>query len=155
MSCGIPVITSNVFSPPEIVKDAGLFADPYSTSDITERIIEFVKNKKLQEDLSKYALKRSQDFSWTKTAKKLLKLFQENTENELDNDFDTDYDLAAYRTLTTICQIHPYLIDHTRQNLLESDYSKIINWAFTVGLEDGYVKDYLIPFTKWLEEHYT
>ena len=155
MSCGIPVITSNVFSPPEIVKDAGLFADPYSTSDITERIIEFVKNKKLQEDLSKYALERSLDFSWIKTAEGLLKLFQENTENELDSDFDTDYDLAAYRTLTTVCQIHPYLIDQTRQNLLEFDYSKIINWALTVGLEDGYVKDYLIPFTKWLEEHYT
>ena len=84
-----------------------------------------------------------------------MKLFQENTENELDNDFDTDYDLAAYRTLTTVCQIHPYLIDQSRQNLLESDYSKIINWAFTVGLEDEDVKDYLIPLTKWLEERHT
>ena len=34
------------------------------------------------------------------------------------------------------------------------NYTKIINWAVTVGLDDGYVKDYLIPLTKWLEEHY-
>ena len=43
MSCAIPAITSNIFSPPEIVKDAGLFVDPYSTSDIFEKIIEFEK----------------------------------------------------------------------------------------------------------------
>ncbi len=155
MSCGIPAITSNVFSPPEIVKDGGLFVDPNDTSDLYEKIMEFVKNKKLQEDISKYALVRSQDFSWTITAEKLFKLFQKNTENELNSDFDADYDLAAYRTLTTVCQIHPGLVNQTRQDLLECDYTKIINWALTVGLKDAYVKEYLIPLTKWLEEHYT
>ena len=45
MSCGVTSITSNVFSPPEIMKDAGLFADPYSVSDISEQIIKFAKNK--------------------------------------------------------------------------------------------------------------
>ena len=154
MSCAIPAITSNIFSPPEIVKDAGLLIDPYNTSDIFEKIIEFVKNKKLQEDLSKRALERSQYFSWTKTAEQLLKLFQENTENELDSDFDTDYDLAAYRTLTTVCQLHPSLKEKSRQDLLEMDYVKIINWALTVGLNDKYVKDYLMPLTKWLEERF-
>ncbi len=154
MSCGIPSITSDVFSPPEIASDAALFADPYSVSDIAEKIIKFAKNKKLQEDLSKRALERSQYFSWSKTAEKLLKLFQKNTENELDNDFDADYDLAAYRTLTTVCQIHPHLTAQSKQDLLEMDYTKIINWAITVGLNDGYVKDYLIPLTGWLEERY-
>jgi len=154
MSCGVPSITSDVFSPPEIMKDAGLFADPYSVSDISEKIIKFAKNKKLQEELSKYALKRSQYFSWAKTAEKLLKLFQKNTENELDSDFDADYDSAAYRTLVTVCQIHPHLKNQTRQDLLEMNYTKIINWAVTVGLHDGYVKDYLTPLTKWLEERY-
>ncbi len=154
MSCGIPSITSDVFSPPEIANDAALFADPYSVSDIAEKIIKFAKNKKLQEDLSKRALERSQYFSWSKTAEKLLKLFQKNTENELDNDFDADYDLAAYRTLTTVCQIHPHLTAQSKQDLLEMDYTKIINWAITVGLNDGYVKDYLKPLTGWLEERY-
>ena len=136
------------------MKDAGLFVDPYSTSDIFDKIIEFVKNKKLQENLSKQALERSQYFSWTKTAEKLLKLFQENTDNELDSDFDTDYDSAAYRTLTTMCQIQPHLKELTSQDLLEMDYTKIINWAVTAGLNDAYVKDYLTPLTKWLEERY-
>jgi len=154
MSCGVPSITSDIFSPPEIMKDAGLFADPYSVSDISEKIIKFAKNKKLQEDLSKYALKRSQYFSWTKTAEKLLKLFQKNTENELDSDFDADYDSAAYRTLVTVCQIHPHLKNQAMRDLLEMNYTKIINWAVTVGLNDGYVKDYLTPLTKWLEERY-
>ena len=154
MSCGVPSITSNVFSPPEIMKDAALFADPYSVSDISEKIIKFAKNKKLQEELSKHALERSQYFSWAKTAEKLLKVFQKNTENELDSDFDADYDSAAYRTLVTVCQIHPHLKNQTRQDLLEMNYTKIINWAVTVGLHDGYVKDYLTPLTKWLEERY-
>ena len=80
MACGIPAITSNVFSPPEIIQDAGLLVDPNDTSDICEKILSFTHNKKLQEDLSQQALKRSKDFSWTLTAEKMLGLFRKYTE---------------------------------------------------------------------------
>ena len=153
MACGIPAITSNVFSPPEIIQDAGLLVDPNDTSDICEKILSFTHNKKLQEDLSQQALKRSKDFSWTLTAEKMLGLFRKYTEKELDTDFENDYDSAAYRTLTTVCQIHPDLKVSAIQDLLEFDYSRIIKWALEVGLEDSLVQDYLIPLKSWLEKN--
>ncbi len=153
MACGIPAITSNVFSPPEIIQDAGLLVDPYNTSDICEKILSFTHNKKLQEDLSQKALERSQDFSWTLTAEKMLSLYRKYTEKELDTDFENDYDSAAYRTLTTVCQIHPDLKMSASQDLLEFDYSRIIKWALEVGLEDLEVQDYLIPLKSWLKKN--
>ena len=153
MACGIPAITSNVFSPPEIIQDAGLLVDPNDTSDICEKILSFTHNKKLQEDLSQHALNRSKDFSWALTAEKMLGLFRKYTEKELDTDFENDYDSAAYRTLTTVCQIHPDLKVSAIQDLLEFDYSRIIKWALEVGLEDSQVQDYLIPLKSWLEKN--
>ena len=153
MACGIPAITSNVFSPPEIIQDAGLLVNPYNTSDICEKILSFTHNKKLQEDLAQKALERSQDFSWTLTAEKMLSLYRKYTEKELDTDFENDYDSAAYRTLTTICQIHPDLKMSASQDLLEFDYSRIIKWALEVGLEDLEVQDYLIPLKSWLKKN--
>ena len=153
MACGIPAITSNVFSPPEIVKDAGLLVDPYNTSDICEKILSFSHDKKLQDDLSERALKRSQDFSWSLTAEKMLSLFKNNIETDLDTDFENDYDSAAFRTLTTVAQIHPDLKTSASQDLLEFDYSRIIRWALEAGLEDSEVKDYLIPLKPWLEKN--
>ena len=152
MACSVPCITSNVFSPPEIVNDAGLLVDPYNTSDISEKILSFVHSKKLQDDLSQNALKRSQDFSWTLTAEKMLNLFKDKANSELDIDFEIDYDIAAFRTLTTVCQIHPYLKVSSIPDLLEFDYSRIIRWALEVGLEDSNVQDYLIPLKPWLEK---
>jgi hypothetical protein len=53
-----------------------------------------------------------------------------------------------------VCQIHPHLTAQSKQDLLEMDYTRIINWAVATGLNDEYVKDYLIPLTGWLEERY-
>jgi len=153
MACGIPAITSNVFSPPEIVKDAGLLVDPYNTSDICEKILSLTHNKKLQEDLSQRALKRSQDFSWSYTAEKMLSYFKDNVETEIDTDFENDYNSAAFRTLTTVCQIHPDLKISATPDLLEFDYSRIIRWALEVGVKDSQVQDYLIPLKPWLEKN--
>ena len=153
MACGVPAITSNVFSPPEIIKDSGLLVDPYNTSDIQEKIFSLVNDKKLQEDLSQKALKRSHDFSWSITAEKMLSYFRDNVETELDTDFENDYNSAAFRTLTTVCQIHPDLKITATNDLLEFDYSRIIKWALEVGLKDSQVQDYLIPLKSWLEKN--
>ena len=153
MACGIPAITSNVFSPPEIIKDSGLLVDPYNISDIQEKIISLGHDKKLQEDLSQKALKRSHDFSWSITAEKMLSYFRDNVETELNTDFENDYNSAAFRTLTTVCQVHPDLKITASNDLLEFDYSRIIKWALEVGLKDSQVQDYLIPLKSWLEKN--
>lgn len=153
MSCGVPVITSNVFSPPEVVGNAGLFVDPYDVSDITNKIIEMSNNESLRIALSQTALERSRKFVWEDVAKALFKLIQQTTSNSNHFDFKYNLDLAAYRTLTTVCEITPGLKEITQQDLLAFDYSKIISWAIESGLENPDVGDFLIPFKEWLIAH--
>jgi len=38
MMCGIPVVTSNVTSFPNVAGDAGLYFDPFSVEDISKVI---------------------------------------------------------------------------------------------------------------------
>jgi len=153
MACGVPAITSNVYSPPEIVGDAGLLVDPYNVSDITNKIVEISTNQVLWEDLSMNALERSKSFSWKFTAQKLLQSMEQKTKLHSDDfNFDNNIDLAAYRTLATVCEILPEL-HLIRRDILGANYSPIISWALEHGLEHQDVKDFLIPFKKWLVFH--
>lgn len=154
MACGVPVITSNVYSPPELVGDAGLLVDPYDVSDIASKIVEMSTNESLRKTLAKRALERSKLYDWSYVAKRLLDLVEKNVRYESDHfNFEESYEISAYRTLTTVCEIKPELRAITIQDLLEFDYSKIISWARKVGLEDPTVRDFLMPFKEWLESH--
>jgi glycosyltransferase involved in cell wall biosynthesis len=44
---GVPVITSNISSLPEVVGDAGLLIDPHNSSDIADKIKQILDNPKL------------------------------------------------------------------------------------------------------------
>ena len=154
MACGVPVIASNVFSLPEVVGNAGLFVDPYDISDITSKIIEMSTNESLRDTLSKKALDESKRYDWSSVAEKLLYLIEQNVVYKSDHfDFDENYDIASYRTLTTVCEIKPELRSISIENLLEFNYSNIISWSNEIGLEDNEIKDFLIPFKDWLASH--
>ena len=77
MACGTPVIASNTCSLPEVVGDAALLVDPYSTNSIAAGIQRILSDGNLQEDLGIRGLERSRLFSWEKTARETLKLYQE------------------------------------------------------------------------------
>lgn len=153
MACGVPIITSKVFSPPEIVEDAGLLVDPYNVSEMTSKMIEISTNMTLRETLSVSALERSKGFSWEHTAKKLLQSIEQTTkQTPRDFKFFEDVDVAAYRTIATVCEILPEL-HMVRKDLLGANYSPIISWALEHGLEHPAVKDFLLPFKEWLISH--
>jgi len=149
MACGTPSITSNTFSPPEVVGDSGLLVDPYDIQDITKKILEMAKHESLRNDLSKKAFERSQKFSWTNSAVQLHNLYEKTIPTGNDS-FEENLDLAAYRTLVTICEIHEDLRGKAIPNLLEFNYTRIINWSLEKGLSDPDVSDFLIPFENWL-----
>ncbi len=71
MNCGIPIITSNTTSMPEIAGDAALIVNPHSVDDIAKAMTEIARNKTLRQLLVKAGNKRKLDFSWDKTAEKL------------------------------------------------------------------------------------
>ena len=77
MACGVPVITSNAASLPEIVGDAGIQVDPRSPEELCQTIIEVLTNHELREDMQRKGIERASSFSWEETARKTLRVYQE------------------------------------------------------------------------------
>jgi glycosyltransferase involved in cell wall biosynthesis len=80
MACGTPVITSNNSSLPEVVGNAGIMVDAKDTRSLTKNIEKVLKSKKLQSEMSKKGLKQAKNFSWEKSAKKLLELIESTSQ---------------------------------------------------------------------------
>lgn len=78
MSCGTPVIVSNVSSLPEVVDNGkcGLMIDPYSVEDIKYGIEKMVNNKNLRKELSKLGIEQAKKFQWQKMATQVLEVFE-------------------------------------------------------------------------------
>ena len=72
--CGVPVVTSGVGSMPEVAGDAAEFVDPNSTNSIAEGIARIVRGAKA---LTEKGTRRVKDFSWEKTAKMTLDVYNE------------------------------------------------------------------------------
>jgi glycosyltransferase involved in cell wall biosynthesis len=151
ISCGTPVITSNIFSPPEIIKNGGLFVDPYDTEEISKSMLELANSESLQNELSKNGLERSHDFSWEKTAQNLIKLFQ-TTCLETDYNYDENLEKSAKRTITTICQLHPEL-KYYLDDIVQFDFSTFFEYIEEKKFSDPMIHDYLLPFEKWIEQN--
>jgi glycosyltransferase involved in cell wall biosynthesis len=76
MSCGAPVISSNLGALPEVVGDAGVYIDPYSLSSIAEAIDKVVSSCKLQDDLRLRGFDQARKFSFGLSAGKICSLIE-------------------------------------------------------------------------------
>jgi glycosyltransferase involved in cell wall biosynthesis len=77
MSCGAPVIASNLTSIPEVIGDAGILINPYDISEISFAIGNLLSNENLRKELSIKGLNRSSEFSWQNTAHNTLKVYED------------------------------------------------------------------------------
>lgn len=77
MKCGVPVITSNISSMPEIVGDAAQLIDPYKPEEIRQALSEIVSDSKLSANLINKGFDRSSQFSGEVMAKQNLKIYNE------------------------------------------------------------------------------
>ena len=77
MACGIPVITSNTSSLPEVIGDAGIMVDPTDINSLCESMYILLKDKELWNRMRNMGLERSKLFSWDKTAEKILKVYDD------------------------------------------------------------------------------
>jgi len=83
MSCEVPVLTSKVSCMPEISGGKALLVDPYKTSEIVSGIEKLLNDKKLANRLVKEGREWSRRFTWEKTAKKTIAVFEKvGGENE-------------------------------------------------------------------------
>ncbi|MBL7966769.1 MAG: glycosyltransferase family 4 protein [Prolixibacteraceae bacterium] len=77
MACGIPVITSNTSSMPEIAGDSAFIIDPFKPEEITAAMNKILDNSDLYKQLSEKGIQRAALFSWENMAKSVLQLYNE------------------------------------------------------------------------------
>ncbi len=75
-ACGLPVITSNISSMPEIAGNGALFVDPQDAQDIENKIKILMKDKTLRNDLIKKGIAQARKFTWEKCAEETYKVYQ-------------------------------------------------------------------------------
>lgn len=77
MACGVPVITSNTSSMPEVAADAALIIDPYKPEEITAALTRICKDASLASGLVRLGKNRAANFSWKAMAEDVLAIYQE------------------------------------------------------------------------------
>jgi len=77
MACGTPVITGDRTSLPEVVGDAGIMVDPYDVNAIANAIERLLADDALRSELSRRCIDRASKFSWQKTARQTLNVFEQ------------------------------------------------------------------------------
>ena len=77
MSCRLPVIASDSSSLKEVVGDAGILVPSEDYREISRQILYVLKNEKIKKKLREKSLKQAQKFSWEKTARKTLDIYNE------------------------------------------------------------------------------
>jgi glycosyltransferase involved in cell wall biosynthesis len=77
MACGVPVITSNTSSMPEIAGDAAAIVDPFKPDEILAAIEHILADEKFRNELCEKGMERAKLFSWKNMAAKYLELYKE------------------------------------------------------------------------------
>lgn len=72
MQFGVPVITSNISSMPEVAGEAGILINPEKPVEIKNAIEKVLLDNKLAAELSQKAIIQAQKFSWAKCAQEVL-----------------------------------------------------------------------------------
>lgn len=76
MACGVPVITGNTSSMPEIAGDAALLINPHHPEEITQGMIRLTTDQSLRQRFTDLGQVRAAAFSWRKMAENVLRLYQ-------------------------------------------------------------------------------
>ncbi len=76
MACGVPVLTSNVCSLPEVVGDAGMLIDPHDVEAIANGMRRLVDDSDLRQTLCQKGLLRASQYTWRRTGAKAAAVLQ-------------------------------------------------------------------------------
>ncbi|WP_434462718.1 glycosyltransferase family 4 protein [Serratia plymuthica] len=76
-SCGCPVISSNMASMPEVLRDSALYFDPYNEKDIASAMEKIILDEKLRSELISRGDANIKRFSWSDSALKISQIVDE------------------------------------------------------------------------------
>lgn len=88
MACGVPVVTSNAASLPEVVGEAGLLLAPRDVMAWVEALSAVLLNPALRANLRERGLRRAARFTWEATAQQTLAVYcslEPNVKSEIKN----------------------------------------------------------------------
>ncbi len=77
MQVGTPVVTSNLTAMPEVAAGAALLIDPHSVDEMVAAMKRLLEDEALRRDLIRRGKERARLFSWERTARQYLELYQE------------------------------------------------------------------------------
>ncbi|MCF8369229.1 MAG: glycosyltransferase family 4 protein [Bacteroidales bacterium] len=75
-NAGVPVITSDITSMPEVAGDAALLIDPFSPQSIADAMHKIAKDEKLRDDLIMKGRNQKKEFTWQKSSERLWKAIE-------------------------------------------------------------------------------
>lgn len=75
MACGVPVVTSNASSLPEVVGDAALQVDPLDVDGLAASLDKALHDEAYRAIAIEHGLLRAQQFTWDKAARQLLGVY--------------------------------------------------------------------------------
>lgn len=75
MACGTPVVASNVSAIPEVTGEAALLVDPLNVEEIAGAMQLVLDNPGLAQDLRERGLARAAEFTWEKTARQTIAVY--------------------------------------------------------------------------------
>jgi alpha-1,3-rhamnosyl/mannosyltransferase len=80
-AAGLPVVTSNTTSLPEVAGDAALTVNPESIGEIAEAMQTLASNESLQNDLRTRGRARAKQFTWDRTARQTIEVYRKAIES--------------------------------------------------------------------------
>jgi glycosyltransferase involved in cell wall biosynthesis len=82
MACGVPVVTSNTSSLPEVVGDAAIMVDPHDVGGFVAAIRQIVDQPALADELRARGLERARRLTWERAAAAHASLYHEVVEQQ-------------------------------------------------------------------------
>lgn len=76
MQCGVPVITSNTSSLPEVVSDAGIMVSPTDTDALCQSMLDIYTQSSLRETMALQSIKQAKKFSWQKCTQETINAYK-------------------------------------------------------------------------------
>jgi glycosyltransferase involved in cell wall biosynthesis len=77
LACGVPTLTSNVSSLPEVAGDAALLVDPRNVESISSALERLLSDNVLRDRLRTESITQAAKFTWAKTAEETLHAYQD------------------------------------------------------------------------------
>lgn len=77
MQSGVPVLTSNTSSLPEVIGEGGIMHNPNNYEGFTKDIIRLLEDKNFYKKMREKAIEQAKKFSWKKSTKRLISIFNQ------------------------------------------------------------------------------